>query len=86
MSDLRPPDRAARSGRAAAAIELAHPDLPGYWCQLALDMYEAAGETVKAAELRLELGRRALQHGAFASATDVLTKARTSLEGAAIGA
>ena len=81
VSDLRPPDRAARSGRAAAAIELAHPDLPGYWCQLALDMYEAAGETVKAAELRLELGRRALQHGAFASATDVLTRARTSLEG-----
>src|SRR5262249_56470142 len=40
VSDLRPPDRAARSGRAAAAIELAHPDLPGYWCQLALDMYE----------------------------------------------
>src|SRR5262245_24877100 len=51
VSDLRPPDRAARSGRAAVAIELAHPDLPGYWCQLALDMYEAAGETVKAAEL-----------------------------------
>ena len=82
VSDLRPPDRAARSGRAAAAIELAHPDLPGCWCELALDMYEAAGETVKAAELRLELGRRALQHGAFASATDVLTKARTLLEGA----
>ena len=82
MSDLGPPDRAARSERAAAAIKLAHPDLPGSWCELAVDMYEAAGETVKAAELRLELGRRALQSGAFASATDVLTTARTLLEGA----
>jgi hypothetical protein len=44
-------------------------------------MHEAAGETVKAAELRLELGRRALQSGAFASATRVLTTARTLLEG-----
>jgi hypothetical protein len=82
MSDLRPPDRAARSGRAAAAIKLAHPGLPGSWCELAVDMHEAAGETVKAAELRLELGRRALQSGAFASATSVLTTARTLLEGA----
>jgi hypothetical protein len=82
VADLRPPDRAARSVRAAAAIELAHPDLPGYWCELALAMYEAAGEPVKAAGLRLELGRRALQSGAFASATDVLTTARTLLEGA----
>ncbi|HEX2318547.1 MAG TPA: hypothetical protein VHJ18_06155 [Streptosporangiaceae bacterium] len=82
VSDLRPPDRAARSGRAAAAIELAHPNLPGSWCELAVDMHDAAGETVKAAELRLELGRRALQSGAFASATDVLTTARTLLEGA----
>jgi hypothetical protein len=81
ISDLRPPDRAARSGRAAAAIKLAHPGLPGSWCELAVDMHEAAGETVKAAELRLELGRRALQSGAFASATRVLTTARTLLEG-----
>lgn len=81
VSDLRPPDRASRSQRAAAAIELRHPDLPGSWCELALGMHEAAGETVKAAELRLELGRRALQRGAFATATDVLTRARTLLEG-----
>ena len=82
VSDLRSPERAARSGRAAAAIEQAHPDLPGSWCDLAVDMHDAAGETVKAAELRLELGRRALQTGAFASATAVLTRARTQLEGA----
>ena len=80
-SPICPPDRAARSGRAAAAIKLAHPGLPGSWCELAVDMHEAAGETVKAAELRLELGRRALQSGAFASATRVLTTARTLLEG-----
>lgn len=82
VSGLRPPDRAARSGRAAAAIEMAHPNLPGSWCELAVDMHDAAGETVKAAELRLELGRRALQTGAFASATEVLTTARNLLESA----
>ncbi len=81
VSDLQPSDRAARSRRAAAAIELAHPDLPGSWCELAVDMHEAAGDTIRAAELRLELGRRALQRGAFASATEVLTSTRTLLEG-----
>ena len=82
VSDLLPPDRAARSRRAAAAIELAHPDLPGSWCELAIDMYQAADEIVRACELQLELGRRALQRGALASATAVLTKARNMLEAA----
>jgi len=82
VSGLPPPDRTARSARAAAAIELAHPDLPGSWCGLAMDMYQAAGEIVRASELQLELGRRALQRGALASATAVLNKARKMLEAA----
>jgi hypothetical protein len=82
VSGLLPPDRTERSRRAAAAIELAHPDLPGPWCGLAIDMYQAAGEFVRAGELQLELGRRALQRGALASATAVLTKARDMVEAA----
>lgn len=82
VSGLLPPERTARSRRAAAAIELAHPDLPESWCGLAIDMYQAAGELVRVAELQLELGRRALQRGALASATAVLTKARNIVEAA----
>lgn len=80
LSGLLPPDRTGRARRAAAAIERAHPDLRGSWCELAIDMYQAAGEIVRVAELQLELGRRALQRGALASATAVLTKARNMLE------
>ncbi|MGI9007673.1 MAG: ATP-binding protein [Streptosporangiaceae bacterium] len=80
VSGLLPPERAARSRRAAAAIERAHPDLSGSWCELAIDMHQAAGAIVRAAELQLELGRRALQRGALASATAVLTEARNLLE------
>jgi len=80
VSGLLPPERNARSRRAAAAIELAHPDLPGSWCGLAIDMYQAAGEFVRVGELQLELGRRALQRGALASATAVLNKARNIVE------
>jgi tetratricopeptide (TPR) repeat protein len=80
VSGLLPPDRRDRSRRAAAAIELAYPDLPGSWCGLAIDMYQAAGEFVRAGELQLELGRRALQRGALASATAVLTKARNMVQ------
>src|SRR5579871_952160 len=35
VADLHPADRATRARQAAVAIELAHPDLPGSWCELA---------------------------------------------------
>jgi AAA ATPase domain len=82
LSFLPPPERASRSRRAADAIESAHPDLPGSWCELAIEMHEAAGDVVRASELQLELGRRALQRGALASAAAVLTRARQMLEDA----
>jgi DNA-binding CsgD family transcriptional regulator len=79
MSDLLPPVLAERSAQAAAAIEATHPGLPGTWCALVADLYEAAGERTKAAALLLEAGRRALQRGALTSAVASLDRARQVL-------
>jgi len=79
LLDLLPPDLAMRSSDAAAAIEAAHPDLPGSWCELAADLHQAAGQPVQAAALLLEAGRRALRRGALTSASASLSKGRKVL-------
>ena len=79
MSDLLPPFLAERSGRAAAAIEAAHPGLPGAWCELAAELHEAAGQRLRAAELLAEAGRRSLASGALTSASTALQRARQVL-------
>ena len=79
VADLLPPDRANRAARAVAAIEDAHPDLPGAWCELAAELHETAGQAVQAATLLLEAGRRDLSHGTLISAEAALRKARTVL-------
>ncbi|HEX9064999.1 MAG TPA: AAA family ATPase [Streptosporangiaceae bacterium] len=79
MSDLMPPFLAERSGRAAAAIEEAHPGLPGAWCEQAAELHEAAGQLRRAAELLAETGRRALASGSLTSASAVLQRARRVL-------
>ncbi len=79
MSDLLQPFLAERSARAAAAIEAAHPGLPGEWCELAAELHEAAGERTKAGGLLLEAGRRALRRGALTSAAASLDRARQVL-------
>jgi DNA-binding CsgD family transcriptional regulator/tetratricopeptide (TPR) repeat protein len=76
MSDLLPPFLAERSGRAAAAIEAAHPGLPDAWCELAAELHEAAGQRQRAAELLAEAGGRALARGALTSAVATLQRAR----------
>jgi hypothetical protein len=58
LGDLLPPERTAIAGRALAAVEQAHPGLPGAWCELAADLAEAAGNGPRAARLLLEAGRR----------------------------
>jgi DNA-binding CsgD family transcriptional regulator len=76
VSDLLPPDLAARSARAAAVIEDTYPGLPGTWCERAAELHKAAGNTERAASLLLESGRRALRQGAIGSAAQALAKAR----------
>jgi DNA-binding CsgD family transcriptional regulator len=79
VSDLLPPELASRSARAAAAIEDAHPGLPGVWCELVAELRAAAGQPVGAARLLLTAGRRAVLQGAMTSAIAVLRDARKLL-------
>ena len=79
ISGLLPPELQRRSAAAAAAVLAAHPGLPGAWCELAAELYEAAGQHTQTAELLLEAGRRDLIHGAVNSAADTLDEARAQL-------
>ncbi|MBW3575407.1 MAG: AAA family ATPase [Actinobacteria bacterium] len=75
LAELLPPERGALSRRALEAIEVAHPDLPGAWWELAAELAEGAGDRRRAAVLLLGLGRRAFQAGALASAEAALQRA-----------
>jgi DNA-binding CsgD family transcriptional regulator len=79
VSNLLPPELAARSAAAADAIEEAHPGFPGEWCELAAELHAAAGEPSAAARLLLMAGRRALRPGAISSAIAALEDARKLL-------
>jgi DNA-binding CsgD family transcriptional regulator len=79
LSDLLPPDLAARATAAAAVIGQAHPGLPGAWCELAAELLVTAGRPVEAARMLLTVGCRALERGAVASARVALRDAGTLL-------
>ncbi len=79
LARLLPPELARRSARAAAQIEAAHPGLPEPWCELAAELYEAAGDRIKAARLLLQLGRHALSQGALSTALRSLSDAHKTL-------
>jgi len=76
LAGLLPPERALLAGQALAAVEAAHPGLPGEACMLAADLAERAGDPARAGALLLEAGRRDLAVGALASAEHTLTRAR----------
>ena len=80
LAGLLPPERTMLAGRALAAAQAAHPDLPGGWCTLAADLAERAGDAARAGALLLEAGRRDLAVGALASAEHTLTRARELVE------
>jgi DNA-binding CsgD family transcriptional regulator len=75
LAELLPPERAALSRRALEAIDLRHPGLPGGWLELAAEFADGAGDRQRAAVLLLEVGRRAFQAGALASAEVALQRA-----------
>ena len=60
---LLPMERAALARRALAAIEAAHPGLPGAWCDLSARLAERAGDRPRAAALLLASGQRSLERG-----------------------
>jgi class 3 adenylate cyclase/DNA-binding CsgD family transcriptional regulator len=76
VETLLPPQRQALSRLARAAVEEAHPGLPGEWCELAAGLALAAGDTGVGADLLLEAGRRAMGQGALSSAEAVLRRAK----------
>ena len=78
LAGLLPPERALLAGRALAAVEAAHPGLPGAWCTLAADLAGRAGDAARAGALLLEAGRRDLAVGALASAEHTLARARAA--------
>jgi DNA-binding CsgD family transcriptional regulator/tetratricopeptide (TPR) repeat protein len=75
LGDLVAPERMSLAGRALAAVEEAHPDLPAVWCELAAELAEVAGDRVRAAGLLLAVGRRAMAAGALATAEVTLARA-----------
>lgn len=76
IGDLLAPERAALATTTLAAVERAHPGLPGAWCDLGAELAEQAGQSRRAAKLSLEAGRRALGLGALATAAVCLDRAR----------
>ena len=76
LRDLLPPERVEVFARALNAVEEAHPELPGAWCELAVELAQSAGFWERAAHLLLLSGRRALDQGALATAEAALERAR----------
>ena len=76
LADLLPPERAQLADQALAAVEAAHPGLPGPWCTLAAELAEGAGSAARASALLLDAGQRDLAVGALASAEHTLERAR----------
>src|SRR5919109_872523 len=76
LAELLPPERVALSARAAEAIEATHPGLPGDWCQRVADLWEDAGEPLRAMGALQEAARRAIARSALASAEQLLARAR----------
>lgn len=75
LAELLPPERVALSRRALDAVRLAHPGLPGAWCELAAELAEGGGEFTQAAELLADSARRALARGALGTARSAAERA-----------
>jgi DNA-binding CsgD family transcriptional regulator len=69
LADLLPPERAELSRRALEAVQLAHPGVPGTFCEMAAELAEAAGDSPQAARLLVESARRAIARGALRTAS-----------------
>src|SRR5260221_9310053 len=76
ISGLIPADLARCSAAAAAAVEAAHPGLPGAWCERTARLYGAAKLHARAALLLLEAGGRPPLPGARARAAQTPPPAR----------
>ena len=74
-AELLPPRRVTLAARALAALEAAHPGLPGEWGDLAANLALQAGDQDRAGALLFASGRSALDRGALATSIDTLRRA-----------
>jgi DNA-binding CsgD family transcriptional regulator/tetratricopeptide (TPR) repeat protein len=74
-AEMLPPRRVTLAARALAALEAAHPGLPGGWGDLAADLALQAGHRDRAGSLLIASGRSALRRGALATSIDTLRRA-----------
>jgi DNA-binding CsgD family transcriptional regulator/transcriptional regulator with XRE-family HTH domain/tetratricopeptide (TPR) repeat protein len=79
-SRLLPMERAALSRRAAVAVEQCASALPDGWQRQAGELWHAAGEPRRAAELLGAAGRRAAEQGAVATGIALLEHALSMLD------
>jgi DNA-binding CsgD family transcriptional regulator len=77
LAGLFPPEVEGLSRRALDAVVSAHPGLEEGWGELAAELALGAGDSGRAAALFLEVGRRAIERGALASAEATLDRARS---------
>jgi len=70
-----PPRRAGLAARALAAVEAAHPELPGSWAGVAAELAVQSGAGPRAGELLAAAGVRALAQGALSTAAETLDRA-----------
>lgn len=75
VESLLPPRRVMLAREVLAAVEAAHPDLPGQWRDIAADLAARSGDQERAAELLAVSGRESLRQGALATAVGTLRRA-----------
>jgi DNA-binding CsgD family transcriptional regulator/tetratricopeptide (TPR) repeat protein len=74
-TELLPPRRVTLAARALAALDAAHPGLPGEWGDLAANLALQADDHDRAGALLFASGRAALDQGALATSIDTLRRA-----------
>lgn len=75
LGRLVPGERALLARSALCAVEAAHPEMEGEWCDLAAQLADSAGDHDRAAALLLQAGRHSLARGALATAETTLEHA-----------
>ena len=79
MAAVLPPRRTALAASALAALEDAHPGLPGPYRDVGADLALQAGEPERAGAMLHASGRESLRRGALATAVETLTRAASLL-------
>ena len=75
MASVLPRRRAELAARGLAAVEAAHPELPGPWAGVAAELAVQSGAGTRAGELLAAAGVRALGQGALSTAAETLDRA-----------